>query len=69
MSMYLSEPESCDPGRLRHPEPMKWRCLDCVWRGQGYAERAMHAGTTGHQVIWHGDPRPSGTASVMRESA
>ena len=69
MAMYLTEPESCDPGRLRRPQPTKWRCLECDWRGEGYVDRALHAGNTGHQVIWAGDPRPSGTGSAMRASA
>lgn len=30
-----------DPGRLRHPEPTSYRCLDCGWRGTG--EIAHHA--------------------------
>ena len=68
MSMYFTEPDSCDPGRLRHPAPVKWRCLECTWRGQGYAERAMHAGNTGHQVLWAGDPRVA-EPRAMKESA
>jgi len=38
-------------------QPVKYRCLDCAWRGNGSIGRAQHWRATGHTVLSADDPR------------
>lgn len=49
-------------------QPVKYRCRDCAWRGNGSLARAEHYRQTGHTVLPADDPRFD-DARVERESA
>ena len=60
MSSYdhwkTTDPADRELGRSRGT-PVKYRCLDCPWRGKGSIARAQQFQATGHTVLSADDPR------------